>query len=108
MDQEKEYPFLKAEKEVIRQALETDKPYLGFCLGHQLLAHALGAGVGLNLCRSVGFVAGHVRKDGRSLPMFNGIPRSFPLFKWHAEKGGRVHAHLVCPQRKEDVGAFWI
>ena len=46
VDQEEQYPFLRAEKENIRLALEKDKAYLGFCLGHQLLADALGAHVG--------------------------------------------------------------
>ncbi len=41
VDQEEDYPFLKSEKEAIRRSLEADMPYLGFCLGHQLLADAL-------------------------------------------------------------------
>ena len=85
VDQEKEYPFLKNEKQIIRRSLEADKPYLGFCLGHQLLADALGTGTGSNFCRSVGFITGHLTKNGRRHPLFNGIPRSFPLFKWHAQ-----------------------
>ncbi|MBW2021142.1 MAG: type 1 glutamine amidotransferase [Deltaproteobacteria bacterium] len=85
VDQEKEYPFLKAEKEAIRQVIDEDMPYVGFCLGHQLLAEALGARVGPNFCRSVGFIAGHVTKDGRRHPMFYGMPSPFPLFKWHAQ-----------------------
>ncbi|MFV9691559.1 MAG: type 1 glutamine amidotransferase [Desulfobacteria bacterium] len=85
VDQEKEYPFLKNEKRCIRRALEADKPYLGFCLGHQLLADALGAKTGPNFCRSIGFVAGHVTKYGRGHPMFRSIAKPFPLFKWHAQ-----------------------
>ncbi len=85
VDQEKEYPFLKIEKEIIRRSIETDKPYLGFCLGHQLLANILGARTGPNFCRSVGFITGHLTKYGRSHPIFCGMPRSFPLFKWHAQ-----------------------
>jgi GMP synthase (glutamine-hydrolysing) len=85
VDQEEEYPFLKTEKAAIRQVIDEDKPFIGFCLGHQLLAQALGAKVGPNFCRSVGFVEGHVTKDGRRHPVFEGMPRSFPLFKWHAQ-----------------------
>ena len=85
VDQEKEYPFLKNEKQIIRRSLEADKPYLGFCLGHQLLADALGAKIGSNFCRSVGFITGYLTKDGCRHPLFNGMPRSFPLFKWHAQ-----------------------
>jgi len=85
VDQEKEYPFLKNEKQIIRRSLEADKPYLGFCLGHQLLADALGAETGSNFCRSVGFITGFLTKDGCRHPLFNGMPRSFPLFEWHAQ-----------------------
>jgi GMP synthase-like glutamine amidotransferase len=85
VDQEKEYPFLKAEKTAIREALEKDMPYLGFCLGHQLLADALGANVGPNFCRSVGFTRGLLTKTGMVHPLFDGLPGDFPLFKWHAQ-----------------------
>jgi len=85
VDQEEEYPFLKAEKAAIREVINEDKPFIGFCLGHQLLAEALGAKVGPNSCRSVGFIEGHVTKDGRRHPVFEGMPKSFPLFKWHAQ-----------------------
>ena len=41
--QEAEHPWLKAEKAVIREAvIDRAMPYLGICLGHQLLADALG------------------------------------------------------------------
>jgi GMP synthase (glutamine-hydrolysing) len=85
VDQEEAYPFLKAEKAAIRQVIDDDKPIIGFCLGHQLLADVLGARVGPNFCRSVGFVEGHVTKDGGRHPVFEGMPRSFPLFKWHGQ-----------------------
>ena len=85
VDQEGEYPFLKAEKAAIRQVIKEDKPIIGFCLGHQLLADVLGAKVGPNSCRSVGFVEGHVTKDGREHQVFERMPGSLRLFKWHAQ-----------------------
>lgn len=85
VDQEKEHPFLRAEKHAIREAIEKNKGYMGFCLGHQLLAEALGAKVGPNFCRSIGFIDGHVTKEGRSHPVLAGMSKSFPLFKWHAQ-----------------------
>jgi len=85
VDQEEEYPFLKVEKRAIRRVLEADKSYLGFCLGHQLLAHVLGLDVGPNSCRSVGFIEGHLTRDGRHHPLFQNLPNTMPLFKWHAQ-----------------------
>ncbi len=42
VDQEHIYPFLTEEKKAIRKAIAQDLPYLGFCLGHQLLADVTG------------------------------------------------------------------
>ena len=80
VDQEDKYPFLKAEKAAIREVLEADKPYLGSCLGHQLLADVLGLRVGPNSCRSVGFIEGHLTRHGRDHPLFQNLPSTMPLF----------------------------
>jgi GMP synthase-like glutamine amidotransferase len=84
-DQEDNYHFLKDEKAAIREVLEADKPYLGFCLGHQLLADVLGLKVGPNSYRSVGFIEGHLTRHGRGHPLFQNLPSTMPLFKWHAQ-----------------------
>src|SRR6185312_10665844 len=45
--QEDIYPWLAVEKAAIRRfVVEMKKPYLGICLGHQLLASAIGGDVG--------------------------------------------------------------
>ena len=85
IDQEEQYSFLKAEKEAIRRAVELDMPYLGFCLGHQLLADALNARVGPNFRHSIGFIEGRLTKSGLDHPLFHSIPTSFSLFKWHSQ-----------------------
>jgi GMP synthase-like glutamine amidotransferase len=85
VDQEKEYPFLKAEKETIHRVIEKGMPYLGFCLGHQLLAEALGCTVRPNHCISVGLVQGKVTHQGRVHVLFRDMPTTFTLFKWHSE-----------------------
>jgi len=43
--EEDKYDFIKRELDWIPMAVESGKPYLGICLGAQLLAHALGARV---------------------------------------------------------------
>ena len=83
--QEKEFPFLVVEKKAIKKSIDNNRPYLGFCLGHQLLAEALGAKVGLNHKSSVGFVTGYLTHSGHKHPAFAGLPECFPIFKWHAQ-----------------------
>jgi GMP synthase (glutamine-hydrolysing) len=45
VDQEDKYPWLRTEKEFIRQCIKAGKKIVGLCLGSQLLAEVLGARV---------------------------------------------------------------
>ena len=83
--EEDKYPFLIEEKITIRKYLKEDRPYLGICLGHQLLADAFGATIGDNYCSSVGFVDGFLTKKGKTHPVLKKIPPRLPLFKWHSQ-----------------------
>lgn len=85
VNEEERYPFLKAEKKAIHQALAMDLPYLGFCLGHQLLADALGARVDKNFRPCVGFATGHLTACGRRHPVFTKGRGKQTLFKWHGQ-----------------------
>lgn len=82
-EQQKALPFWGEEQAIIRQAIATDRPYLGIGLGHQLLAEAHGAKIGRNYCASIGFVEGHLTTSGREHPVFRGLPATISLFKWH-------------------------
>lgn len=83
VDQEEQFPFLREEKAAIRRAVERDMPCLGICLGHQLLAEALGAKVGPNFRTSVGFIPGLLTRAGREHPVFAGLKQPLSLYKWH-------------------------
>jgi GMP synthase (glutamine-hydrolysing) len=85
VDQEHIYPFLTEEKKIIKETLARDIPYLGFCLGHQLLADALGAKIGPNFQSSIGYIKGFLTHEGRIHPAFKDLPQHFLLFKWHAQ-----------------------
>ena len=50
-----QYPWLKGEKEFIREAVDSGKVVLGICLGAQLIADALGAPVRKNEYREIGW-----------------------------------------------------
>lgn len=93
VDQEEEFPYLRPLKAMIRETVASGRAYLGFCLGHQLLAHVLGCRVGPLPQKSVGFVTGHLTPRGGNHPVFKGLPGSFRLFKWHGQG-----VHLPLPQ----------
>ncbi len=77
------YPWLVAEKEFIRTAIEQGKPVLGICLGAQLIASAMGAKVYKNRETEIGwFPVQGVSHDSSSLFSF---PVSTQVFHWHGE-----------------------
>ncbi|MBM9537723.1 type 1 glutamine amidotransferase [Desulfobulbus alkaliphilus] len=82
-DQEKQYPFLREEKRLIRAWVNLNRPCLGFNLGQHLLAETAGASIGTGYGTSIGFIDGHQTHQGKKHPLFLGVSSSFPLFKWH-------------------------
>ncbi|MEM5493078.1 type 1 glutamine amidotransferase [Hoeflea sp. AS16] len=85
-----ELPWLAREIDLIREAVLGRKlPYFGICLGHQLLAHALGGEVAPAAKPEVGFM--HVEKRGNP-PMFDGLPEKPGCFQWHTAEVSRVPA----------------
>jgi GMP synthase (glutamine-hydrolysing) len=85
VDEEAEFPYLRPLKAAIRETIAAGQAYLGFCLGHQLLAHVLGCRVGPLPRKSVGFITGELTPAGLSHPVFQGLPSPLPLFKWHGQ-----------------------
>ena len=63
--QEELHPWLKAEKEIIREAVEgRGMAFLGLCLGHQLLAEALGGSVGPAETPEIGVLNVQLTEEG--------------------------------------------
>ncbi len=85
VDEEEQFPYLRPLKQAIRETISAGKSYLGFCLGHQLLAHVMGCRVGPLPHKSVGFITGELTAVGRAHPVFQGLVSPVRLFKWHGQ-----------------------
>jgi GMP synthase-like glutamine amidotransferase len=83
--QTESHPWLIAEKAAIRQAvLGRRMPYLGLCLGHQLLADALDGECKPMARPEIGVLGIELTKDARRDALFRGIPAKAKALQWHS------------------------
>ncbi len=95
--QEDAHPWLADEKAFIREAVaERGLPFLGLCLGHQLLAEALGGAVGPAESPEIGIMDVGLTEAGASGVMFDGIPERFPCLQWHSAEITRLPEGAQC------------
>ncbi|MCG8518169.1 MAG: glutamine amidotransferase [Pseudomonadales bacterium] len=70
----------------LAQAVAQDKPVLGVCYGHQLLAHALGGEVGYHPGgRESGTFEVRLNEAGEADPLLGSLPRAFPAQLTHLQ-----------------------
>jgi len=80
--QEETFPWLKPEKEAIHKFVSVNrKPYLGLCLGAQLLSEAIGGKVRKMKTPEIGVLKVSL-KSNKSL--FKGLDKELKVLQWHS------------------------
>lgn len=78
------HPWLEPEKAAVREAVvERRLPYLGLCLGHQLLADALGGRVAAMAKPEIGVLDFTLTPEGVVDPLFAGLDAVSKCLQWH-------------------------
>jgi GMP synthase-like glutamine amidotransferase len=104
------FPFLGNLKNLIRTVVAARIPYLGICLGGQLLAAALGAKVVSHRWEELGTLEVSLTQEGKADRLFEGIQPEFSSFQWHHDsfdlpEAGVLLAHSeACPHQAFRVG----
>jgi GMP synthase-like glutamine amidotransferase len=107
--QEDQHPWLVPEKAAIRTFVkDMRRPFLGVCLGHQLLADALGGKVGLMAQPEVGVAQLRLTETGRADPLFRGLSEPMRCVQWHGAEVKTLpeHAALLVENEACPVQAF--
>ena len=83
--EEEAYPFLRDEDQFIKQVLREEVPFLGICLGAQLLAKARGAAVTKSPHKEIGWFEAELTEAGERDCLFHGLPGALSVFQWHED-----------------------
>lgn len=110
VDEDERYPFFKREKTFIQRIVAEGVPFLGLCLGSQLLARSCGAAVTAAPVPEIGWRTVQLTPQGEKDPFFAGLPRELEVFQWHGdtfaipEAGALLALGADCPHQALRVG----
>ncbi len=78
-------PWIQQELNFIRDAVHAGVPYLGVCLGSQMLAKAMGGRVYKGPTVEIGMTPIQLTPDGRHDRLLDSFPDSLDVIEWHGE-----------------------
>ncbi len=91
--QEDLHPWLREEKQIVREAVEVrGMPFLGLCLGHQLLAESLGGEVRPSTKPEIGVMEVQLTEAGSNSVWMDELPESLSCLQWHSSEVTRLPA----------------
>jgi len=82
---EKEFPWLVEERLRIKEfVLDMEKPFLGFCLGCQLLGEVVGGQVVKSSVPEIGILDVSFSEDKKQDRLFSSFPDKIKALQWHS------------------------
>ena len=81
--QDRDWPWLKAERAFVGAVIDAGKPVVGICLGAQLIANALGARVVQNPVFEIGWLP--IRWTPEATAEYARLPRTSTVLHWHGD-----------------------
>lgn len=108
--EEQKYPFLVEEDKFIKTVVKRQIPFLGICLGSQLLAKACGGKVVTSPVKEIGFGNIRLTASGTQDTLFSGLAEDLRVYQWHEDmaelplEGERLAFSAECPQQAWKIG----
>lgn len=108
--EEDKYKFLKEENTFIQRVLDDEIPYLGICLGAQLLCKAAGGKVTRSPVEEIGWSTVDLTSDGLKDEIFLDLPDELFVYQWHGDMfsippdGRLLGTGSDCPHQALKVG----
>ena len=94
---EDKYSWLKKEKQAIKRfVVELKKPFIGICLGCQLLGEVLGGEIKKSKKIELGFCEISLNNQKDNDPIFKNFPECFEVFQWHSYEVTNLDNPNIC------------